>query len=132
MTDRTFKAGDRVQVAAVVPGNVKPWRHGTVRGISATGNIVKVEVLWDGRASAEIFAPCNLIHAPVMSFSDPAPSALPTGATEGEQTLVGGTPQRIMPSTPLRAKRRQADLRDTPLFGQDRAAVERSQEELPL
>lgn len=51
---------------------------------------------------------------------------------QGPQVVMSGTPQRTMPATPLRPKRKQVALEDSPLFGQASAEIERRQEELPL
>ena len=44
----------------------------------------------------------------------------------GDQGVIGGTPDRAMPTGGLKPKG-QGDIKDTPLFGQERAALEASQ-----
>ena len=48
----------------------------------------------------------------------------------GDQHVIADAPRPEMPAGKLRAQRRQTDLRDTPLFGQERAQLERSQTDL--
>jgi hypothetical protein len=47
----------------------------------------------------------------------------------GGQGMIPGTPSPEVPKTPLRTERPQADITETPLFGQERAARERKLEE---
>lgn len=99
------------------------WALMSPRQRQATAEFLRGEA---ETAQREVAAPRQPVPPAALP---PEPLARFERTALGDQGLLPGTPGREVPSTALRTERPQADIQETPLFGQERAARERAMEQ---